>query len=198
MAKRILKIIFVIILIIITLYILSFLNRAERFLNTTSNYDKNYKVLDLGVGNGFLTRVIRQRFPDTVPLDINDEAYGFHSEVYDGKKIPYPDKYFDVVHCGYVLHHAPNQMELLDEMIRVSKNKIIIEEDTPVNSFDRYACSLHSDCGYGGDIKLFHSPEEWKEIFESKGLKVEMRSINRFIGIPHYPVQRYHFVLTVP
>lgn len=48
-------------------------------------------------------------------------------EVYDGKKIPYPDKHFDVIICNSVIEHVPKKFRkgLLLEIDRCSKNFFI-------------------------------------------------------------------------
>jgi ubiquinone/menaquinone biosynthesis C-methylase UbiE len=42
-------------------------------------------------------------------------------QIADGRKLPFEDNTFDVVHCHQVLSHNKDQWEILSEMLRVAK-----------------------------------------------------------------------------
>ncbi len=90
------------------------------------------KVLDIGSGGGWIAKEIKDRKNgEVVLLDVFDfNQTDLKIIIYDGKKIPFPDNSFDVVTVIFVLHHIENQKEVLKEIKRVAKNKIIIIEDT--------------------------------------------------------------------
>jgi ubiquinone/menaquinone biosynthesis C-methylase UbiE len=50
--------------------------------------------------------------------------------LFDRSKIPFKNKSFDIVLCGFVLQHASNWKQLLGEIKRVGKTLIIID-NTP-------------------------------------------------------------------
>lgn len=42
-------------------------------------------------------------------------------EVGDAQQLPYPDNSFDAVHCARMLHHVPDPLRVISEMVRVAK-----------------------------------------------------------------------------
>lgn len=100
-------------------------------------------ILDVGCGNGRrlmdlslfirnlkctgieINTVKKSRYPDCLKSDIE-------LLVFDGLEIPFEDKSFDFVTICYVLHHLSDKHadHLLNEAIRVGKDKIILLEDS--------------------------------------------------------------------
>jgi SAM-dependent methyltransferase len=46
----------------------------------------------------------------------------------DGVELPFPDKSFDIVFARGIMHHTPRQLEIVEEMIRVSRRHIVIND----------------------------------------------------------------------
>ncbi|AEM78220.1 class I SAM-dependent methyltransferase [Thermoanaerobacter wiegelii] len=84
------------------------------------------KVLEIGVGNGFVSKYLKERGVNVVTLDIDErlkpDAVG---SVLD---IPFSESSFDVVACYEVLEHLPyeNFKKALSEIFRVSKSYAIL------------------------------------------------------------------------
>lgn len=51
-------------------------------------------------------------------------------EVHDGRRLPYPDRAFDIAHCSLVVHHmAPDDVvTLLAEMRRVARRGVVVND----------------------------------------------------------------------
>ena len=51
-------------------------------------------------------------------------------EVADGRRLPYPDRSFDIAHCSLVLHHLDerNAVSLLREMGRIARRGVIVND----------------------------------------------------------------------
>ena len=155
------------------------------------------KILDLGSGDGYIAHHLEQMGgKQVVKVDVIDtNLVGEKPIIYDGQKLPFEDKSFDLVLCCYVLHHAPNQKDLLKEMKRVSRYVLVIE-DTPVLRIDWGLSWVHSHSSHGKCDKCFHGIDEWGKIFKRCGLvMVKKEKIPRTVFLI-YPIQRCLFLLT--
>ena len=107
---------------------------------------------------------------------------------YEGGRLPFKDNQFDVVVASIALHHTDNPDFYLQEIIRVSKDRIIICEDTYKNKFEEFLAKfvcISSDF-LVGDINMkrsFKSVEEWKGAFEKHNVK--LLTFKRFYPHPY-------------
>ncbi|MFY0683082.1 MAG: class I SAM-dependent methyltransferase [Balneola sp.] len=155
--------------------------------------------LDIGAGYGHFSDFLANNDHNVTAIDVTNKfAYTHNFSEFDGKKIPYGDKIFDTSILMFVLHHTDDQIELLKEAARVTKNYIIIGEDIMKSSLDRALGNIHLNTSpWAKSNDLFHTKEEWLEIFSSLNLKVVDT-----IRIPRssysvYPVNRNIYVLSV-
>jgi SAM-dependent methyltransferase len=162
---------------------------------------KGQKVLDIGCGSGVAGKAISDKFG--VKVTGVDVQKSLKVEIpfflIDGKSLPFANKSFDHVLIFYVFHHTESTSEIIEEAKRVSENYIFVLEDTPLNSFQRFICSLHGHAfGYLYDLKDrfgFRSKDEWVKFFVKHGLKIEkIKTIGYFN--PIYSTPRTLFVLT--
>lgn len=146
------------------------------------------KILDLGIGSGYLSFPIAQKFPAVtiIGLDIVEKALvanriramkenikniGFVT--YDGCDFPFEDNEFDMVVTRYALHHFPDIQKSISEVSRVIKpgGFLFISDPTPndndVNRFVDDYMQLKKD----GHIK-FYTKKEWEQICGKAGLQV--------------------------
>jgi release factor glutamine methyltransferase len=133
------------------LYVLEpikFNNKKQEFIyNDDYLWFKKYKdeilsgkILKVGYGLGFSSYFIKLFNKNVTNLDIiinpnsldNNEV-----KLYDGGKLPFQEKVFNVVICTYTLHHAKNPEILFNELCRVSKSKVLIIEETYRNFFQK-------------------------------------------------------------
>jgi SAM-dependent methyltransferase len=91
----------------------------------------NATVLDVGSGDGLVGYLIGQ---DRVDLQISGVDVSIRRDThipitqFDGKKLPFEDKTFDVCLFIDVLHHTSNQLDLLKEALRVSRRGLVIKD----------------------------------------------------------------------
>lgn len=116
---------------------------------------KDKKVLEVGVGAGtdFLQWVRAGAI--SYGIDLTDEAiknvqtrlniYNLKAQelrVSDAESLVYPDNYFDLVYSWGVIHHSPDTLKCLKEIIRVTKNggkiKIMIYNRHSLFAFYRW------------------------------------------------------------
>jgi SAM-dependent methyltransferase len=94
----------------------------------------NSKVLDVGCGDGQLTRLIANKRPDVsiFGIDVLQRPKAtMPVETFDGNSIPYDDSSFDVLMFVDVLHHTEQPMTLLREAVRVARRAILIKDHLP-------------------------------------------------------------------
>ncbi len=98
------------------------------------------KILDFGCGTMTVARLLEQQTgKEIVGIDVIDIANNHpRFSLYNGKEIPYPDKYFDTTYVSFVLHHTPDPAALLAECIRVTKKKVILLEDVYSNPLELF------------------------------------------------------------
>lgn len=84
------------------------------------------KILEIGVGNGFLSSYLRRRGADVTTLDIDPAL----SPDVTGSVLgmPFPDAAFDAVGCFEVLEHLPYEdfPKAMSELRRVTKGVAVI------------------------------------------------------------------------
>jgi ubiquinone/menaquinone biosynthesis C-methylase UbiE len=163
---------------------------------------KSKKILDVGAGEGSLLECLSKLNCDhqlygveisTSGIEvINSKNISNLVEVlqFDGYKIPYPDKYFDLAICIHVLEHVEHERLFINELKRVA-TRIIIE--VPLEHTFRVKRSIQIGKLYG-HIN-FYTPDTFSNIVTTCSLKItELRILTfshqyesllsgRFIGL---------------
>ena len=133
------------------------------------------RVLDIGCAKGFVLHEFKQLIPDleVAGLDISDYAIANGMEsvkpfmrVGNAMKLPYPDKYFDLVLAINTLHNLqlPGLFQALREIQRVGRGGKFIVMDSYRNEREKVNLmywQLTCEC--------FFTPLEWEWIFQQTG-----------------------------
>ena len=115
-------------------------NRRVRVLSDhlSQLIPENASVLDVGCGDGQVSRLIMGRRPDVTLVGI-DRLVRRQSCIpvkwFDGQAIPYEDDSFHAVMLVDVLHHTDDPMILLREAVRVSRTTILCKDHTLNGAF---------------------------------------------------------------
>jgi ubiquinone/menaquinone biosynthesis C-methylase UbiE len=163
-------------------------------------------VLDVGCGEGYVIDELSRQGLDAHGVDIVDIRLprSCPFRLYDGQSLPFGDASFDLVMLSFVLHHVPDErkLRLLREAIRVSRNKVLVVEDTPTSAVDRLANRRHgetyrrkigSTAGFG-----FLTREEWRWLFRGMGFEPQLIALSRFCRSILQPFARTAFLLQGP
>jgi ubiquinone/menaquinone biosynthesis C-methylase UbiE len=90
-------------------------------------------VLDVGCGDGLLDRMLMNARPDLriegIDVLLRPQTH-IPVTLFDGRRIPHPDKSFDAVTFVDVLHHTDDPAVLLAEAGRVARRCVVIKDHT--------------------------------------------------------------------
>jgi|Deesub1362A_J573_1020465.scaffolds.fasta_scaffold05150_2 ubiquinone/menaquinone biosynthesis C-methylase UbiE len=104
-----------------------FQNRIEDVATLFKKINKyEYKILDIGTGEGYVLRKIHEINPNVVATDISSERlnqidFTQNKLVCDATELPMDSSSFDVVLCTSVLDHIPDYHKCINEITRVLK-----------------------------------------------------------------------------
>ncbi len=141
--------------------------------------DSFNRVVDVGAGEGSLLQILDgARFaPELYALEISPsglhaiQARNLHSLVeakpFDGYRIPYPDKFFDLAILCHVLEHVEHERMLLHELRRIAR-RIVIE--VPLEHGFRIDRKMAISSKFG-HIN-YYLPETVLNLLATSGLKV--------------------------
>lgn len=179
-----------------------YMDRARQIIpKITPTLHKEDQILDIGCGTGVISKILRNQGFDVTLTDIdyNQICDVYPVTIYDGKSLPFKNKQFSASLILTVLHHAKDSDAVLDEAMRVTKDKIIVMEDIFTDLPGRIITFI-GDCLVNFEIHSpfhNHTKENWIQIFEKKNLKVlEIREFKlRCVG---FPFRLAVFVLEIP
>jgi SAM-dependent methyltransferase len=122
-------------------------------------------VLDVATGGGHVARRVREAGAEVVTTDV---APGMQPDVVaPADHLPFADASFDVVACRIAAHHFPDALAALQEMARVARDRVVIEDNTFTNEDAEEADRLRDPSHVRN-----YSVAEWRSFFESAGLEI--------------------------
>jgi SAM-dependent methyltransferase len=135
------------------------------------------KALDVATGGGHVARRLREAGCDVVTLD---PAPGMEADVRaPADEVPFADDSFDAVACRLAAHHFPDVLSAVKEMARVSRDRVVVCDNTFVSEASEEAERLRDP----SHVRLY-SAAEWESFFELAGLDVvEERAFERDLEI---------------
>lgn len=100
------------------------------------------KILEIGTGKGHLTSLLAKETEAVVTADISKEGQRFavlnaasnkvldkiSFLIFNAEKIPYKDRFIDLIISAHAFHHFKNPFAVLSEMIRVCGKKLVIAD----------------------------------------------------------------------
>ncbi|CAB9519223.1 methyltransferase, type 11 [Seminavis robusta] len=178
--------------------------KRDYFLDSKYYRIKDYygfQCLDVGSGNGDYSKFLKEQGRDVSSVDVLDLSHTGTVTLFDGTNIPFGDNQFDTSLLMFVLHHSTDQKGLLKDVMRVTRDYIIVAEDLIVNPFDAMLGQIHlhsSPWAQGEHEDAFKTHSQWQTFFAELKLQVvDTVTISRWT-YPVYPVVRNIYVLKVP
>lgn len=153
------------------------LGRTKKYLELVLPYLKGPKdIVDIGCGMGHTAVLLQQKGYKVTGLDIVNSSFTkeFTPILYDGQKMPFADKQFDVALLLMMLHHTPNPDKIINEAARVSRELVIIE-DIYSNRLHKYATYFFDsllNMEFRGHPHTNKTDNEWQKLFARQGMKV--------------------------
>ncbi len=98
-----------------------------KYADTLKPAQRGGRVLDVGCGVGQVVRRLKEAGYDVCGVDVSEPSiararlFGLNCSVYDGRRLPYPDRHFDGVGALNVLEHVEEPEAFLVELVRVAK-----------------------------------------------------------------------------
>ena len=136
-------------------------------------------VLDVGCGDGLLANMIQRMRPDAriEGIDVLPRRVSHIGvTVFDGEKMPFPDRSFDVVMFVDVLHHTEDPTVLLREAVRVARQRLVIKDHLLKGLWARPLLRFMdtvSNESYGVHLPYnYWAEDRWRETFEELDLRV--------------------------
>jgi ubiquinone/menaquinone biosynthesis C-methylase UbiE len=161
-----------------------FLRENEVGDKVAPHLERGQTLLDLGAGTGFISRWLKERtgveptLTDVVAYNNREKELPFIT-LDDPFSVPVADGSYDVVMLLFVFHHVDrwaDQERLLDEAVRIAKQRIVIMEDTPetrtdlvfnkawdwlLNRRHRVPCPF-----------TFRRADQWTDLFKGRDLSI--------------------------
>lgn len=165
--------------------------KTERTVSRIKNFlSPKDKIIDLGAGIGLISFLFQEAGFKVTSVDVQDKSLypSVRSTLYDGKKLPFPNNSFDACLLLAVLHHTKNPDVMLEEVKRVAR-KVIILEDIYSNSAQKYFTYLVDSIL---NVEFFNHPrsnrtdDQWRETFHSLGFTLAKSEYYRsFLWLSH-------------
>ena len=138
------------------------------------SYIKGKKVLDIGMGSGSNSYLLKKKGFDIAGVDVaNLSIYeDLKPVIYDGHKLPFKDNRFETAVIIHVLHHCYDGLEVLKEAKRVAKRVVFIE-DTFRNSGEWFFDAVFDSLGnFEFWWHKYRKVSEWRQIITKNGWRV--------------------------
>jgi SAM-dependent methyltransferase len=134
------------------------------------------RVLDFGCGDGYFSAAIG-RLPQVeqlVPVDVVARPNSFvQAQLYDGARLPFDDRSFDLAFAVDVLHHCPDPIRAIDDMARCSNRYLLIKDHTYHTVAGKWVLAILDELGnrrFGiPSPYLYQRDWQWVEHIEARG-----------------------------
>jgi SAM-dependent methyltransferase len=148
----------------------------EMFRTLVQPYAPLGRWLDFGGGDGWFSWSFAQAnlAREVVPIDVQERPRTFSKvALYNGERLPFPDRSFDVVSSIDVLHHCPAPSASLSDALRCSDRFFLLKDHTHRGIAGKVALCLLDEIGN----RRFGIPSpyryqkgfEWSSLIEDAG-----------------------------
>jgi SAM-dependent methyltransferase len=123
--------------------------------------------LDFGGGDGWLAWSLKQAGLATqvTAVDVQSRPHIFTEvTLYDGQRLPFPDRLFDLVSSVDVLHHCPDPRASLTDLLRCARRFFLLKDHTYRGLTGKLALCLLDEVGNRrfGIPSPYHYQRNWE------------------------------------
>ena len=159
--------------------------KARNYIIAKAGLTKDGKMLEVGTGRGHMSTILAQNGFKFVSIDLDKKAQDaakMHLKVIkrdksvtlkimNAERLKYKADYFSQVISVNFIHHAKNPIKCLKEMIRVTKNKLIIAD---INKRGELIMEkVHRLDGHSHEVSKM-SLKETEGLLKKMGMKVKV------------------------
>jgi SAM-dependent methyltransferase len=108
------------------------------------------RVLDFGAGDGYFASELGKlpQIEQLVPVDVVARPRSLVvPQLYDGRRLPFEDRSFDLAYAVDVLHHCPDPVAAIDDMARCSGRYLLIKDHTFASAAGRWTLAILDELG---------------------------------------------------
>lgn len=134
------------------------------------------RCLDFGAGDGWFAASFLERrlTKDVTAVDVQARPNSFAAvTLYDGVRLPFPERSFDLVSCVDVLHHCPDPRASLEDALRCADRFFLIKDHTFEGPAGRAALAVLDEIGnrrFGIPSPFnYRTRQQWSDWIEDAG-----------------------------
>lgn len=138
------------------------------------------RMLDFGAGDGWFGHVCRENklAKRVVAVDVQPRKQCFvPMQLYNGQRLPFGDRAFEMVMSIDVLHHCPDPRSSLREALRCADRYFLIKDHTHRGLLGKLTLCLLDELGnrrFGVPSPYHYQRElEWSSCFEEAGFELQ-------------------------
>lgn len=136
------------------------------------------RALDFGSGDGWFTARVSESgvAREVVPVDVLRRRRSLvEPMLYDGARLPFADRSFDLAFAIDVLHHCPDPAASLRDLARCAGRYLLLKDHTHRTAFGRLALAVLDEIGnrrFGVRSRYRYQRRwEWLPLIEEAGFR---------------------------
>jgi SAM-dependent methyltransferase len=136
------------------------------------------RALDFGSGDGWIAQQLMARgaADELVAVDVQRRRREVITPtLYDGRRLPFADRAFDLVYAVDVLHHCPEPTAALREMLRVCRGDVLLKDHSYRNRRQWLLLAVLDEIGnrrFGVPSRYRYQREwEWLPVLAEQGFR---------------------------
>lgn len=136
-------------------------------------------LLDVGAGNGAIAAEVARRLGASRVAGVDvlvQPVTQIEVTSYDGERIPFEDKSFEVVTISDVLHHCAKPREVLRECLRVASRCVLVKDHFcfgPLSNAMLWALDVTGNAEAGILVRgTYFSPNQWVDMVRDAGGRI--------------------------
>jgi SAM-dependent methyltransferase len=178
-----------------------FATQRIEYIHTFLDLKAVSSALDVGCGSGFSTYYMQEYVPEIWAVDQSHQMLGQHPLKNTGRvslanvlELPFADNSFDLVYGWEVLHHISKPSQAVAEMVRVSRQYVLIAEPNPLNLAQFLFALIDPEHRW----VLRYTLAYMRNLCESTGLKVEHSSSGGWVFPNKTPLWLLPILQSIP